>query len=100
MLKWPVGVTRRGSRITVLSLSVLSSTTTSADSWFFALHTANHTSSPALLYSGCTIRPAASPLMPAHSKIGSTLNPAFRFLMSKTATERLIFGSGLSGVST
>src|SRR5512134_1896301 len=88
-----------GSLITFFSFSVLSSTTTSADCWFFALHTENHTSSPALLYSGCTTRFAPS-VTPAHSPIGSTLKPAFRLLMSYTAIDWLTFGSGCSGVST
>src|SRR5690606_6059718 len=81
------------------SLRVLSSTTTIADSWFFALHTENQTSSPALLYSGCVIRLAPSPSL-AHSAIGRTWNGLSRFLMSNTATDCAILASGFSGVST
>src|SRR5512137_2831752 len=99
MLKWPVGVMIFGSLITAFSLSVLSSTTTSAEVLSLALHTANHTSSPALLYSGCTTRPAPSPML-AHSVIGSTLKPLSRLLMSNTAIDLESFGSGFSGVST
>src|SRR5690606_27988629 len=70
-LKWPVGVTRRGSLMTFFSLSVLSSTTTMALTLSLALHTENQTSSPALLNSGCTTRLAPSSLMSAHSAMGS-----------------------------
>src|SRR5690606_36051947 len=99
MLNLPVGVISFGSLITAFSLRVLSSTTTVADSWFFALHTENHTSSPALLYSGWVIRFAPSPT-PAQSPIGSTTKGLSRFLMSNTATDWAIFGSAFSGVST
>src|SRR5574343_37255 len=99
-LKWPVGVIRRGSLITALSLSVLSSTTTRALCLFLALHTANQTSSPALLYSGCTTRLAPSSVRPAHSAIGSTVKPLAKFFTSYTATDCDSLGSGFSGVST
>src|SRR5512134_1364397 len=89
----------RGSLITCLSFLVLSSTITRADSWFLALHTANQTSSPPLLYSGCTTRLAPSP-RPAHSAIGSVTGFLDRSLMSNTAIDCATFGSGLSGVST
>src|SRR5574340_954312 len=70
-----------------------------ADCLSLALHTENHTSSPAALYSGCTIRLAPSP-RPAHSAIGRVTKPFSRWLMSNTATDWLSLGSGLSGVST
>src|SRR5690606_31940380 len=95
----PVGVISRLSLITVLSLRVLSSTTTMADSWFFALQTENQTSSPALLYSGCVVRLAPSDT-PAHSPIGSTSYGLSRSARSNTAIDWAIFGSGLRGVST
>src|SRR3990172_938939 len=72
---------------------------TIADSWFLALHTENHTSSPALLYSGCTTRFAPSPTL-AHSAIGRISGALSRLPMSYTATDWLIFASGFSGVST
>src|SRR5690606_41521318 len=83
--------------MTALSLRVLSSTTTIADSWSRALQTENQTSSPALLYSGCVIRFAPSDT-PAHSPMGSTSGGASRLSRSNTATDWAIFGSGLSGV--
>src|SRR5512140_873691 len=98
-LNFPVGVISFASLITAFSLRVLSSTMTIADCWFFALHTENHTSSPPACYSGCTTRFAPSPTC-AHSAIGSTSKPLSRLLMSYTATDWLIFGSGLSAVST
>src|SRR5690606_21057349 len=71
-LNLPVGVINLLSRITVLSLRVLSSTTTMADSSSCPLHTENQTSSPARLYSGCTTRLAPS-LIPDQSPIGRTV---------------------------
>src|SRR5690606_24169969 len=71
-LNLPVGVISRGSRMTRLSSRVLSATTTMSDSSSCPLHTENHTSSPARLYSGWTIRRGPSAI-PDHSAIGSTL---------------------------
>ena len=55
-LNLPVGVTIRGSVITFLSLSVLSSYTTMADWSVLPPHSEIQTSSPAWLYSGCVAR--------------------------------------------
>src|SRR4030066_111934 len=98
-LKCPVGVISLGSSITFFSLRVLSSTTTMADFLSAAFQTANQTSSPALLYSGCTTRLAPSPRL-AHSAIGNTVTPLSRLLMSSTPTDWLILASLLSGAST
>ena len=63
--------------------------TTMADSLFLALHTANHTSSPALLYSGCTTRLAPSPGPPIRRWAGS--EPAAGSAMSYTTADWEIF---------
>ncbi|MNR59542.1 hypothetical protein D3C85_1808150 [compost metagenome] len=70
------------SLITALQLRVLSSTTTMADSLFLALHTENHTSSPPLLYSGCTTRLAPSSASLAQAATSITCGPLARLLMS------------------
>ncbi len=62
-------------------------------------HTANQTSSPALLYSGCTTRFGPSPRS-AHSAIGRTSKPLARSSILNTATDCEIAGVGCSGVST
>ena len=86
--------------MTFFSLRVRSSTTTIADSSSLPLHTENHTSSPCLLYSGCTMRfgpwPSLRPLGDRQHLVAG----ASRLSMSNTATDWLIFASGFSGVST
>ena len=85
--------------MTFLSFKVLSSTTTRADFLSLPFQTENHTSSPALLYSGCTTRLAPSPRS-AHSAMGRTVKGASSLSILKTATDWLSFSTELRAVST
>src|SRR3990172_4995675 len=85
--------------MTCFSLRVLWSITTMADSWVLPFHTENQTSSPLLLYSGCTTRFGPSP-KPAISAILTTSYGLSRLAMSNTATDWLISALGWSAVST